>query len=421
MLISLISIFATIFVVLVIRNLSAPERHLQHKIRTQFSVEDPQFEHSIGNLLGAPLVEGNSVEILVNGCRYFPAMLDAINSAEKSITMETFIFWSGDIGRKFTEALLDRANAGVKVHLLLDWFGCWKMEKPLMQRLKHSTDNIQLEFYRPLGVHNLARFNNRTHRKILVVDGNVAFTGGAGIADPWNGDAEDREHWRDNQYLLRGPAVAQMQAAFTDNWMQSHFSVLFGDDYFPAPRKAGNVKAQVFASGPEAGAESVRIMYVMSIACARKSVRLAHSYFVPDKLAIRTIVAACKRGVDVELMVPGPSDAPITMAGMRSRLAPLLHAGVRVYQYQKSMFHCKALIVDDLWTSVGSSNFDHRSFRLNDEVNLNVLDEDFARQHIEVFERDKQQCVQITWEQWKRRPKLHRTIDWFAGLFRAQM
>ena len=421
MLIAFASVFITLIVVLIIRNLSAPERHLNHNVRANFSVEDRQFELSMGNLLGPPILEGNSVEPLVNGNRYFPAMLEAIRGAKKTITMETFIFWSGDIGRQFTEALVERAQAGVKVHLLMDWFGSWKMEKPLLRRIKEGSSGIQIEFYRPLGVHNLARFNNRTHRKSLVVDGKVGFTGGAGIADPWDGDAQDRQHWRDTQYRLRGPAVAQMQAAFTDNWMQSHFSVLFGEDYFPEPERAGDMKAQVFGSGPDAGAESVRIMYLISIACARKSIRLAHSYFVPDKLAIRTIVAACKRGVEVELMVPGPSDAPITMAGMRSRLKPLLHAGIRVYQYQKSLFHCKVMVVDDLWTSVGSSNFDHRSFRLNDEVNLNVLDVNFARRQIEIFEQDKKNCVEITWEQWKHRPVLNRVVDWFAGLFRAQM
>jgi cardiolipin synthase len=421
MLIAIISSsLATVIVVLIIRNLSAPERHLQHVVRPKFGVNDPQFEISMGNLLGPPIVQGNDVKALVNGSEYFPAMLQAISSAEKSITMETFIMWSGEIGRKFTEALVERAQAGVKVHVLLDWFGCWKMEKPLIKHLCENT-GIQVEFYRPLGWHNIARFNNRTHRKTLVIDGKIGFTGGAGIADPWDGDAEDHEHWRDTQYQLCGPAVAQMQAAFLDNWMQSHYSILFGEDYFPTPKPCGSKKAQVFGSGPEAGAESVRIMYVMSMACARKSIRLAHSYFVPDKLCIRTIIAACNRGVEVELMIPGPSDAPITMAGMRSRLAPLLKAGVRVYQYQKSLYHCKALIVDDVWTSVGSSNFDHRSFRLNDEVNLNVLDEQFAREQIEIFERDKQHCVQITWQQWKQRPKLNRTIDWFAGLFRAQM
>ncbi|MGI8905505.1 MAG: phospholipase D-like domain-containing protein [Candidatus Sumerlaeaceae bacterium] len=421
MLIAFISIVVTLFVVLIIRNISAPERHLNHTVQPQFSVEDRQFEISMGNLLGPPILGENDVHALVNGCRYFPAMLEAVRSAEKTITFETFIFWSGNIGREFTEALVERANAGVRVHLLLDWFGCWKMEKPLLKWLCESSNSIQLEFYRPLGFHNLARFNNRTHRKTLVVDGKIGFTGGAGIADPWDGDAEDRHHWRDTQYVIRGPAVSQMQAAFLDNWMQSHFSILFGEDYFPVPEPCGSMKAQVFGSGPEGGAESVRIMYVMALSCARRSVRLAHSYFVPDKLSVRTIIAACKRGVDVELMIPGPSDAPITMAGMRSRLGPLLQAGVRVYQYQKSMFHCKALIVDELWTSVGSSNFDHRSFRLNDEVNLNVLDADFAREQIEIFEEDKKHCTPITWEQWKRRPKKDVLIDSIAGLFRAQM
>jgi len=415
----LLTAFLTSVVITIIRNLSSLERQLEHTIEPQFDVRDEQFERSMGCLLGPGLAEGNRVECLVNGCRYFPKMLYAIEHAQKSITMETFIFWSGDVGRKFVDALIERAEAGVRVHVLVDWFGSWKMEKASLERLKNS--KIEFRRYRPPNFHNLAIFNNRTHRKILVIDGKIAFTGGAGIADTWDGDAENTKLWRDNQYLLEGPAVAAMQAAFMDNWIQVEAELLLGDAYFPALERKGDKRAQSIQSGPGNGSESARIMYLLSIACAKHSIKLGQGYFVPDGLSRKIILAARKRGVKVEVIIQGPTDAPITQAATRHLLGDLLKAGVDIYEYQQARYHCKVLIVDDLWVSVGSTNFDSRSFRLNDEVNLNIYDETFAREEGQRFEDDKRRSKQMTYDNWLNRSPLTKALDATASLFRKQL
>jgi hypothetical protein len=224
------------------------------------------------------------------------------------------------------------------------------------------------------------RLNNRTHRKLLIVDGRIGFTGGVGIADTWLGHAQDPDHWRDSHYRLDGPAVADMQAAFMDNWMETCGEVLHGEEYFPPLEPVGPQPAQVFRSSADDGSESVRLLYLISIASAERSVRLANSYFVPDSLAIRTLVEAQRRGATLEILVPGRHiDQKTVRRASRALWGPLLEAGVAIYEYQPTMYHAKVAVVDEIWTSVGSTNFDTRSFRLNDEANLNVFDTGFAR------------------------------------------
>jgi cardiolipin synthase len=281
---------------------------------------------------------------------------------------------------------------------------------------------VEVRKYRPLHWYNLARMNHRTHRKLLVVDGRVGFTGGVGIADIWQGKAQDPEHWRDTHFRLEGPAVAQMQAAFLDNWLKVQPRVLHGDDYFPPLDSAGESRAQVFKSSFGEGSESTRLMYLMSIAAARKSILLANAYFVPDSLAIEELVAARQRGVRVEIIVPGQYiDSKVVRRASRSRWEKLLEAGVAIYEYQPTMFHVKVMVVDGLWSSVGSTNFDNRSFALNDEANLNVIDSAFALEQEAIFEKDKGQARQITLDRWRRRPPMERFMDWLSGLLRAQL
>ncbi len=416
----LLAVITTTIVVLFLLNLTSGEKKIGKRLAPLYAVTDPQFLRSMGNLLGPSLQDGNRVDGLRNGCEIFPAMLDAIRQARRSITFETYIYWSGEIGREFAEALAERANAGVKVHVLLDWIGSAKMDDALMEILDAA--GVQVRKYHPLRWYTLGRLNNRTHRKLLVVDGQVGFTGGVGIADKWMGDAEDTEHWRDSHYRLEGPAVAQMQAAFLDNWMKTEGEVLHGEDYFPALPAVGHCRAQVFRSAPNEGSESVRLMYLLSIASARRSVRIAASYFVPDDLSVETIVAARQRGVDVEIIVPGEKiDTEVTRQASRSRWGPLLEAGVEIFEYRPTMYHCKVMIVDDIWVSVGSTNFDNRSFRLNAEANLNVYNRDFARGQIEDFNADRSCADRMTLERWKRRPWRERVTERLAGLLRSQL
>jgi cardiolipin synthase len=410
----------TVLLTMVLYSVLAREKKITHRIEPLFGVADEQFERSMGGLLQPNIQGGNSVTPLLNGDRIFPAMLEAIRSARKTITFETFIYWSGRIGEEFAEALAERAKAGVKVHVLLDWLGSKKMEERYVERMERA--GVEVMRYHPLKWFNAWRVNHRTHRKLLVVDGTVGFTGGVGIADEWTGDAQDPGHWRDSHFRLEGPSVAQMQAAFMDNWMKTHETVLHGVDYFPRLENAGSCKAQVFMSSPAEGSESVRLMYLMSIASARESIQIASAYFVPDDLSVQMLVDATKRGVKVEIIVPGEHiDTHVVRRAGRSRWGPLLEAGVILYEFQPTMYHCKVMVVDGLWTTVGSTNFDNRSFRLNDEANLNVLDPDFARTQVEAFERDKARSRRVTLEQWRSRPWSEKLKERAAGLLRAQL
>jgi cardiolipin synthase len=346
-------------------------------------------------------------------------MLEAIRGAQESITFETYIYWSGDIGQKFSDALCERAQAGVKIHVMLDWLGADRIDAKFVAAMKAA--GIEVERYHPLRWYNWSRMNNRTHRKLLVVDGRIGFTGGVGIADAWEGDAKAKDHWRDSHYKIEGPAVAQMQAAFGDNWIKARAKVLFGSAYYPELAQIGRSRAQVFKSSPDEGSESVRLMYLLSIASATKSIRLQAAYFVPDDLTIDTLVTARKRGVKIEIIVPGPqTDSEIVQGASRSRWSELLDAGVLIYEFQPSLYHCKVLIVDDVWVSVGSTNFDNRSFRLNDEVNLNVYDDVFAAEQVAIFEVDKNVSRLMTRKDFKNRSILGKMFDAVAGLFRQQ-
>jgi cardiolipin synthase len=416
----LLAFAAGVLLVLVIANLSSSTKKIERKIEHLYPVRSPQFLRSMGSLLGPAIVTGNRVTALCNGDEIFPAMLKAIRGAGKTICFETFIYWSGSIGREFAEALSERARAGVKVHVMLDWVGSNRIDESLV---KMMTDAGALVVrYHPLRWYNVGRLNNRTHRKLLILDGRVGFTGGVGIADNWLGHAEDPEHWRDSHFRLEGPAVAQMQAAFMDNWMETCGEVLHGEDYFPALEPVGSHPAQVFRSSADDGSESVRLMYLLSIASAERSVRLSNSYFVPDSLAVRSLVEAQRRGARVEIIVPGGHiDQKTVRRASRALWGPLLEAGVAIYEYQPTMYHVKVAVVDEVWTSVGSTNFDNRSFRLNDEANLNILDPEFAAAQARVFEEDKGRSRQITLEEWRRRPIRERVTERLAALFRLQL
>jgi cardiolipin synthase len=417
---AVVAVLATLAAVLLLQNLSAAEKKITKPLVSYHAVGDPGFFHELGNLLGPPLVDGNRIETLSNGDEIFPSMLAAIRGARKTITFETYIYWSGEVGEAFTEALTDRARAGVRVHLLIDWVGSGRMDASLLARMEEA--GVQIERYHPIHWYTLDRLNHRTHRKTLVVDGMVGFTGGVGIADKWLGHAQDPDHWREAHFRVEGPVVAQMQATFLDNWLKTRGELLHGNDYFPPIPAAGESLAQMFRSSSRGGAESVRLMYLMSIADARKSIRVANSYFVPDDLSVRALVEARRRGVSVEIIVPGPhTDTEVVRKASRSLWGELLAAGAEIYEYQPTMYHCKVMIVDDAWVSVGSTNFDERSFRLNDEANLNVYDPVFAQGQVAIFERDKAASRRVTLEQWVQRPWTEKLAEKVASLLRSQL
>ncbi|HEX6317760.1 MAG TPA: phospholipase D-like domain-containing protein, partial [Burkholderiales bacterium] len=280
----------------------------------------------------------------------------------------------------------------------------------------------QVERYNPLRWHSIVSMNNRTHRKILVVDGRVGYTGGVGIADEWRGNAQDQDHWRDTHFRLEGPAVAQMQAAFMENWIEITGKVLHGEAYFPELPKAGKHLAQVFVASPGGGGESMQLMYLLSIAAAQRTLRLSAAYFVPDDTEVRTMVAALRRGVKVQIIMPGHHiDSEIVRRASRASWGELLRAGAELYEYQPTMYHCKVMIVDERWVSVGSTNFDTRSFSTNDEVNLNVYDREFALAQAKVFEEDLQRSRRVSLEEWERRPWTEKVWEHAMGLLSSQL
>ncbi|WP_028997917.1 cardiolipin synthase [Azohydromonas australica] len=416
----LISVLATLAVAFVAMNLMSGEKKIQEQLDRLYDTDDPQFRRSMSVLLGPPLLEGNRVQELLNGDQIFPAMLEAIHGAKHSITFETFIYWKGEIGDRFAESLAERARSGVKVHVLLDWVGSIKMEDRYLQQMKDA--GVEIERYHKPHWSHLARLNQRTHRKVLVIDGHVGFTGGVGIADEWQGQAQDKDHWRDSHFRVEGPVVAQMQAVFADNWIKATGRVLHGDDYFPALPPAGEQPAQMFSSSPTGGSESMHLMYLLAITSARHTIHLSSSYFVPDSLAVQALVDARKRGVRVRIITPGPNiDTETVRRASRARWGPLLEAGVEIAEFQPTMFHCKVLVVDSLLVSVGSTNFDNRSFRLNDEANLNVLDANFARRLVAVFDQDWQRSKQVNFQAWRQRPWPEKLIEHAAALLRTQL
>jgi cardiolipin synthase len=281
-------------------------RPLDYRFDASYPTSDPQFALTINSLLGPPLIPGNATATLVNGDQIFPDMLSAIRSAKTSITFETYVYWSGNVATQFSDALAERAKAGVKVHVLLDWIGAAQISNDDWNHMKNAGVHIHkfhaFHFYDPATWFQL---DQRTHRKIMVIDGKVGYTGGVGIADMWAGNAQDKKHWRDSHYRIEGPVVAQLQAAFADNWMQTSGVVLDGKDYFPQLKPVGNQYAQVFKSSPTGGAETMQLLMLYSIAHAAKSIRIESAYFVPDHLTRHMLMDAANRGVKVEILVPG--------------------------------------------------------------------------------------------------------------------
>jgi len=304
--------------------------------------------------------------------------------------------------------------------VLLDWLGSSKMDQAFLAEMRDA--GVQIQRYHQPRWYNLDKMNNRTHRKELVVDGRIGFTGGVGIASEWTGHAQDPEHWRDSHFRAEGPVVAQMQAVFGDNCTKATGEVLDGPDYFPPLAAVGDGAGQMFASSPSGGSESMQLMYLLMITAAEHSIELSSSYFVPDGLSRDTLVAALRRGVRVRIITPGPYiDSETVRRASRALWGDLLEAGAEIYEYQPTMFHCKVLVVDGLVVSVGSTNFDDRSFHLNDEASLNIYDAAFAAHQVEVFERDLKSSRRISVDEWRNRPVAEKLWEHAAALLGPQI
>jgi cardiolipin synthase len=393
---------------------------MRYHMKHQFGVRDVAFLQTMHALTGAPLAGGNCVELLRNGVQIFPSMLAAIRAAKKTINLEFYIYWDGEIGRQFAEALAERSRAGVQVKIILDAVGSTRMSQWLIDFM--SRNGIDLEWYHPLRWYTLSRFNHRTHRKLLIIDGRVGFSGGVGIADEWLGDADAPNHWRETVVRVEGAVVTQMQFAFMDNWVKSRGEILTGLDYFPEVAPCGSHLTQVIKSSPSEGSSTVKLLYVISIVSAQKSIYINNAYFVPDDDTIQALEGAVRRGVDVRVIVPGEfTDVPIVRQASRWHYEQLLRHGIRIFEYQPTMMHAKTMVVDGIWLTVGSSNFDDRSFRLNDEVNVNVYDEAIAAQAEAMFHDDLAKSEEVRIRKWLRRGWLDKLKERVAERFKPQL
>src|SRR4051812_4746049 len=416
----LLTVLATLVVVILLLNLHTPEKEIRHQVEHYHDIRDPQFRREMGALLGPAIVPGNTIKALQNGAEIFPAMLAAIAAATRTITFETYIYWSGKVGNQFADALIERARAGVQVHVMLDWLGSKRIDEKLIDRMKAV--GIQIVRYHALRWYSVARINNRTHRKVLIIDGEVGFTGGVGIADQWSGHAQDPDHWRDVHFRVKGPVVGQMQAAFLDNWIKTTGNVLHGDRYFPNLREAGTLEMQLFISSPSGGSASMRLMYLAAITAAERSIDIAAAYFIPDRLMTEELVKVCKRGVRIRVLVPDKhTDSQVVRIVSRREWGPLLESGVEIYEFEPTMLHTKMLIFDGFMVSVGSTNFDTRSFELNDEASLNVYDSEFAADMTRLFESDLARATLYRLENWRSRPLTQKLAEEILLPLRAQL
>jgi cardiolipin synthase len=392
-----------------------PRYGLDHEL----SVDDAEFLPTMAGATGVPFLAGNRIDLLNNGDAFYPSMLDAIDGAETSITIEAYIYWAGEIGQQFADALAAKAASGVRVKILLDAVGSTSIGEEILETLERG--HCQLAWYNPIRLNSLGRFNHRTHRKSLIVDGRIAFTGGAGIADHWKGNARNPGEWRDMQIRVEGPAVTPLQTGFAQNWLQTTGELISGPLFYPLHQRAGSLSAQTIMGSPETGASTVRIMYYLSIICARRSIYIANPYFLPDAAAIDALVEAKERGVDVRIMVAGVhNDNWLARQNSVRLFGSLLRSGIEILEYNRTMLHHKTMVVDSLWATIGTTNFDNRSFAHNEENNVCCCERGFARRLHEMFEADIAGCDRVELSAWKRRGLWQRMQELLAAFLEEQ-
>jgi cardiolipin synthase len=415
-----ITLLSTALLVALGINLATAEKRLLYRPRRLYTSRDADFKRALGVLLGPPLVAGNDVRTLINGEQIFPPMLDAIAAAKISVTFETFVF-RDEIGGRFCQALTHAAQRGIRVHVLLDWLGSRTMPPAMLSTLRAAGADLQL-YHAPSWYH-IGRLNNRTHRKLMVIDGRIGFTGGVGFGREWVGNRKHPKDWRESHYQVAGPVVAQMQAVFVDNWIKATGRVLHGPEYFPTDLSVqGDMDAQMFGSSPVGGSESMHLMVLLALTAANTSIDIENPYFVPDRLTVDALLAARRRGVRVRIVVPGRfTDARIGRWAAQGLYGVLLKEGIEIFEYQPTMIHCKVMVIDAEWTSVGSANFDDRSFRLNDEANLNIFSARLAQEQIRHIDADIAQSRRMVLRRWARRSASRRFYENLALLLRSQL
>jgi len=395
----------------------------KYKIRLPGSetVTSKQFLWYLEAITDAKLNHCNRIEVFTNGDQFYDAELQAVRAAKKNINLEAYIFQRGEIAQRYADALADRARAGVKVNVLLDAVGSGGTTDAYFAEMTKAGGKIA--WYHPLRWYTIPNYNNRTHRELMVIDGVVGFVGGAGIADHWYKDKSPKNsRWRDTVVRVEGDVVSNLQATFAENWLEACGELIAGPDYFPIITREEAQTAMVVNSAPSAGGSTrARILMQSLIAGAHKSILITTPYFLPDTSMQEEIIHARRRGVEVTIVTPGRhSDHALTRSSSQRAYGKLLEAGAQIFEYQPAMIHAKILIIDGVWSVVGSTNFDNRSFGLNDEVNLAVFDESFAVRLAEDFARDIANSREITYQQWAHRPWLQRAPELLGWVLERQ-
>jgi cardiolipin synthase len=396
--------------------LTACGRVQAHVALPVLSLGEPSFFPTLEAHAGAPIVGGNAVEVLLNGEQIFPSLMDAIRSARRTITYAQYYYEDGPVARDLAEALAERCRAGLGVNVLLDAFGSLNMPREYADLLSVSGCHVAwFRPFRPLGPYVLRRYLNRNHRRIVVVDGRVGFTGGAGVSRKWMGNGRTEGHWRDTDVRVEGPVTEYLQAAFAENWLEATGIVLGGEAYFPRPiEPRGQVYAQIARSSPAGGSAAMYTTFLLALSGARQSVLVTNPYFVLDGTMREAVLKTVRRGVRVAVLVPAAIDHHVVRQASRAQFGELLLAGVEIYEYTPALLHAKTMVIDGVWATVGSTNLDNLSFAYNDELNLIVYDRGVARQLADTFEKDVAVSQRVTYERWRRRGLGARLIEVLA-------
>ena len=392
--------------------ISSEKRDVYH-YQADFGVADPQFRRSL-DTMNSTVVGGNSATLLENGDEIFPAMTRDIREAKASVNLETYIFQPDAAGRQFAAAMIEAARRGVEVRFLIDDYGSklGDLEEPLKQA------GVKVRVYRPIRLFSIYKIGKRTHRKLLIVDGKIGYTGGLGIDERWLGDARNTKEWRDTQVRVDGPVVAQMQAIFSEDWTYTTGEILAGDGFFPKIPPAGNIEAEAIKASRGDASSLPKMLYYLAIQSSRRMIRIQNAYFLPDKQTREALIHAVERGVDVQVMVPGTHiDLPMVRLSSRSHYGPLLKAGVKIYEYEPTMMHNKVFIADGIFTTIGSINFDNRSMGKNAEESLAFYDRGFAEEALQMFDEDMKRCRRITYASWSHRGLGPRLSEMLFGIW----
>jgi cardiolipin synthase len=380
-----------------------------------------RLRRALEGILGVPATEGNAIDVLRNGDEIFPAMLEAIGQADHTIDFLTFVYWRGDVGTRFAEALVDRARAGVRVRVLLDAWGANSIEKSLVEKMEGA--GVRVRWFRPLARLHVSQANHRTHRKVLIVDETVGFTGGVGIADEWNGDARNEHEWRDTHFRVRGPAVDGLRAAFVDNWIETE-DELFEEnvDRFPDQPQPGSTVVQSVRGASETGWNDITTLFLSLLQLAQERVRIATAYFVPDTQLNDRLCETAQRGVEVAILLPGPhADKRFVQLAGESSYRRLLDRGIKIWRFQPSMLHAKIMTVDGVVANIGSANLNARSTELDEEINLVAFDPELVRVLDAQFDEDVGRSTEIVPGRWEDRSLWRRISERAAGLLRHEV